>query len=168
MRMFESDPTPNTPPAARNRTPSNIPSPRFDSVIGHSPATAPERASAAVSSGCIWVAWITHQRASIPTWSSSTATGGLPWVAVTSSTSAVCSAAWMWTGSPGRRLAACRASSGGTARRLCGATPVRASAPNAPTAAAAPSTSRAKASMSLQAKRVCPPSGARPSQPPCI
>ena len=61
MRILLSDPTPNRPPARVKSTPLKIPSPRLDSVIGHSPATAPLSATAKVSSFVICVAWIRHQ-----------------------------------------------------------------------------------------------------------
>ncbi len=51
-----SEPTPNAPPCARNAGNGKNPSPRLASVVGHSPATAPERASAAVSASVRWVA----------------------------------------------------------------------------------------------------------------
>ena len=56
--------------------------------------------------------------------SSSHSTGRWPDQAMHSSTSLVCSAAWIWTGPPSASGAIAASSSGVTARRLCGAIPI--------------------------------------------
>ena len=71
------------------------------SVSGQSPTTAPDAANTRISCPVVWVAWTTHQRASSPALSSSHCTGGRPSAAMQSSTSFVCSAAWMWIGPSG-------------------------------------------------------------------
>ena len=65
---------------------------------GHG-AGAGERAAS--PHGVMCVQWIRHQRSSTCMLSSSHSTGGAPDQAMHSSTSAVCSAAWMWMGPDG-------------------------------------------------------------------
>ena len=100
-------------PPRDSRAPSKMPSPSVASVSGQSPTTAPDAASARISCAVVWVAWITHQRGSSPALSRSHSTGRRPSAAMQSSTSFVCSAAWMWigpSGAPRTRRAASRAS----------------------------------------------------------
>ena len=66
MRTLLSVPTAKRPPAAANRGASKMPSPRLASVMGHRPATAPDLARRALSSGVMCVQWIRHQRAIEP------------------------------------------------------------------------------------------------------
>ena len=47
ISTLESEPMPKRPPASRKRPAGNVPSPRFASVTGQSPATAPLLASSA-------------------------------------------------------------------------------------------------------------------------
>ena len=64
MRMLLSDPNPSRPPASFQIVPLKMPSPRLNSVIGQSPATAPVAASRRVSSSVMCVRWISVQRRS--------------------------------------------------------------------------------------------------------
>ena len=101
ITVFESLPTPKRPPAAKYATPGKVPSPRSASVVGASPATAPLAASAAVSRSVMCVACTMHQRESACACVSSHSTGRMRVAAKQSSTSRVCSAAWIWIGAAG-------------------------------------------------------------------
>ena len=126
MRTLLSVPTAKRPPPAAKRGASKMPSPRLASVIGHRPATAPDFARRALSSGVMCVQWIRHQRASRPMLSSSHCTGRAPDQATQSSTSRACSAAWMWIG-PSRHRCDERAQLAARRRRAANAARCRAS-----------------------------------------
>ena len=78
----------------------------------------------------VWVAWITHQRSSSAALSSSHSTGRRPSAATQSSTSRICSAAWIWIGPSGvaaadrpqRLRASPRAANAARCRRALAAT----------------------------------------------
>ena len=72
------------------------------------PPTAPLAASASISRSVMCVACTMHQRRSTPACDTSHSTGRMRVAARHSSTSRVCSAAWMWTGA-----------SAGTRRTIC-------------------------------------------------
>ena len=84
--------------AASQRGRSGRPSPRLASVLGHSTTPAPLAATASISAGVACVACTSCQRASSATCSASHSIGRRPVAATQSSTSAVCSATWMWIG----------------------------------------------------------------------
>ena len=117
-------------PPPDSARPSKMPSPRLASVIGHSPATAPVAASATVSRGCHLRGVDQAPAAHRPRdWPAAIPPGARPWRACTSSTSATCSARWMWIGASGASARRHRASPRRlTARSECGATPSTVSA----------------------------------------
>ena len=147
------------------RAPGNVPSPRSASVVGARPATAPLAASAAISRSVMCVACTMHQRASTRGLRrAATRPAACRLHAKQSSTSRVCSAAWMWIGAPARRerddLRRARPASpraGCAARRRA-----RSRAP--PRARAARSTRRANVSIVCTNRR-CPAVGRRAAEP---
>ena len=119
--MWLSEPMAIAPPAVRKSMAGKMPSPRLASVVGHSPAIAPDRASASVSAAVMCVAWIAVQRSERSNSRSSISTGRRPEKARQSSTSFTCSATWMWIGASGGKAAmTSRSSAGVTARSECG------------------------------------------------
>ena len=164
MRMLESDPMAMAPPVAEPAHPVEdaVAQARF----GDRAQTGNRAGSCQpfVSCGCICVQWMKQQpRVSIQVvehpFDRPRTQGCLDLVDLAS-----CSARCMCSGLPaGKRRVRAR-SSGATARRLCGATPMRQSG-GKPGDARDFMQSRAKRSRSLP-KRICPGSERRLSQPP--